>query len=108
MGEADRATQVAHIENKSIGVSLCCTPLISRGAALGTLNLGSRQEDFFASGELQFYSQVAGQIAIALDNALSYRRIEELNAQLAEEKLTWKTRSAPITGSRRSSARAAR
>jgi len=30
---------------------------------------------------------VAGQIAIALDNALSYRRIEELNAQLAEEKV---------------------
>jgi len=67
--------------------SLCCTPLISRGAALGTLNLGSRQENFFASGDLQFYSQVAGQIAIALDNALSYQRIEELNAQLAEEKV---------------------
>ena len=67
--------------------SLCCAPLISRGAALGTLNLGSRQEDFFAAGDLQFYSQVAGQIAIALDNALSYQRIEELNAQLAEEKI---------------------
>jgi formate hydrogenlyase transcriptional activator len=67
--------------------SLCCTPLISRGAALGTLNLGSRQESFFTPGDLQFYSQVAGQIAIALDNALSYQRIEELNAQLAEEKV---------------------
>jgi formate hydrogenlyase transcriptional activator len=67
--------------------SLCCAPLISRGAALGTLNLGSRQENFFAPGDLQFYSQVAGQIAIALDNALSYQRIEELNAQLAEEKV---------------------
>jgi len=67
--------------------SLCCTPLISRGATLGTLNLGSRQESFFAPGDLQFYSQVAGQIAIALDNALSYQRIEELNAQLAEEKV---------------------
>jgi formate hydrogenlyase transcriptional activator len=67
--------------------SLCCTPLISRGATLGTLNLGSRQESFFGPGDLQFYSQVAGQIAIALDNALSYQRIEELNAQLAEEKV---------------------
>jgi formate hydrogenlyase transcriptional activator len=67
--------------------SLCCTPLISRGVALGTLNLGSRQESFFAAGDLQFYSQVAGQIAIALDNSLSYQRIEELNAQLAEEKV---------------------
>jgi len=67
--------------------SLCCTPLIARGATLGTLNLGSRKENFFAPGDLQFYSQVAGQIAIALDNALSYQRIEELNAQLAEEKV---------------------
>ena len=67
--------------------SLCCMPLLSRGAALGTLNLGSRQESFFAPGDLQFYSQVAGQIAIALDNSLSYQRIEELNAQLAEEKV---------------------
>ena len=66
---------------------LCCTPLISRGAALGTLNLGSRLENFFAPGDLQFYSQVAGQIAIALDNALSYQRIEELNDRLAEEKV---------------------
>jgi formate hydrogenlyase transcriptional activator len=32
-------------------------------------------------------AQAAGQIAIALDNALSYKRIEELNAQLAEEKV---------------------
>ena len=30
---------------------------------------------------------MAGQIAIALDNSLSYRRIEELNARLAEEKV---------------------
>ena len=34
-----------------------------------------------------FFTQVAGQVAIALDNALSYQRIEELNARLAEEKV---------------------
>jgi formate hydrogenlyase transcriptional activator len=67
--------------------SLCCIPLISRGNALGTLNCGSRQPDFFAAEDLQFFSQVAGQVAIALDNALSYNRIEELNARLAEEKV---------------------
>ena len=65
--------------------SLCVTPLISRGNALGTMNCGSRQPDFFTAEDLQFFSQVAGQVAIALDNALSYNRIEELNTRLAEE-----------------------
>ncbi len=67
--------------------SLGTFPLITRTAVLGTLNLGSRQENFFSADDLQFYTQAAGQIAIALDNASSYTRIEELNARLAEEKV---------------------
>jgi formate hydrogenlyase transcriptional activator len=67
--------------------SLCCMPLISHGAVLGTLNLGSRQEAFFTGGDLQFFTQAAGQVTIALENALSYQRIEELNERLAEEKV---------------------
>ena len=67
--------------------SLCVMPLTSRGNTLGTLNCGSRQPDFFTPEDSQFFSQVAGQVAIALDNALSYNRIEELNARLAEEKV---------------------
>ena len=68
-------------------LSLCCIPLLSHANPLGTLNLGSRQENFFTSDDLQFFTQAAGQVAIALDNALSYKRIEELNARLAEEKV---------------------
>jgi formate hydrogenlyase transcriptional activator len=67
--------------------SLCSMPLISRGTVLGTLNVGSRQENYFTDSDLQFFTQAAGQVAIALDNALSYRRIEELNQRLAEEKI---------------------
>jgi formate hydrogenlyase transcriptional activator len=67
--------------------SLCCVPLISRGAALGTLNVGSRRPDRFLGDDLGFFNQVAGQVAIALDNALSYKRIEELNVRLEEEKV---------------------
>jgi formate hydrogenlyase transcriptional activator len=67
--------------------SICCIPLISHGNALGTLNLGSRQESFFTESDLQFFSQAADQVAIALENALSFQRIEELNARLAEEKV---------------------
>ena len=67
--------------------SLCCVPLISRGTALGTLNVGSRRPDRFLGDDLGFFNQVAGQVAIALDNALSYKRIEELNVRLEEEKV---------------------
>jgi formate hydrogenlyase transcriptional activator len=67
--------------------SICCVPLLSRGNALGTLNVGSRLPDRFPADDLGFITQVAGQVAIALDNALSYERIEELNERLAEEKV---------------------
>jgi formate hydrogenlyase transcriptional activator len=67
--------------------SFVSLPLISRQKTLGTLNLGARREDFFSSDDVALLAQAAGQIAIALDNALSYKRIEALNAQLAEEKV---------------------
>ena len=67
--------------------SICCIPLVSHGNGLGTLNLGSRREAFFTGGDLQFFLQAADQVAIALENALSFQRIEELNARLAEEKI---------------------
>jgi len=67
--------------------SICCMPLISHGDVLGTLNLGSRQESFFTDGDMQFFAQAAGQVAIALENAFSYERIQELNERLAEEKV---------------------
>ena len=67
--------------------SFVSLPLISRQRVLGTLNLGARREDLFSPDDVALLAQAAGQIAIALDNALSYKRIEELNAQLAEEKV---------------------
>src|ERR1022692_2239615 len=67
--------------------SLCSMPLISHANVLGTLNLGSRQRNYFTADDLQFFLQAAGQVAIALENALSYKRIEELNSRLAEEKV---------------------
>ncbi len=67
--------------------SFVSLPLISHQKILGTLNLGARREDLLSDDDVEQLSQAAVQIAIALDNALSYRRIEELNAQLAEEKV---------------------
>ncbi len=66
---------------------VCAVPLISHQRPLGTLNLASRREDSFGEDEVRLLTQVAGQFAVALDNAFAYRRIEELNARLAEENL---------------------
>jgi formate hydrogenlyase transcriptional activator len=84
-GEISSATQ--EIMSREGLHSLASLPLISRSAVLGTLNLGSRQQNYFSADDVQFFTQAAGQIAIALDNALSYARIEELNARLEEEKI---------------------
>jgi formate hydrogenlyase transcriptional activator len=67
--------------------SLCCVPLLSHNRALGALNVGRRREDAFAQDEIDLLSQVAQQVAIAVDNALAYRQIAELKDKLAEEKL---------------------
>ena len=44
-------------------------------------------EDAFTQEDVEFLSQAAGQIAIAIENALAYREISELKAKLAQEKL---------------------
>jgi len=67
--------------------SVCCLPLRARQQVIGTLNIGSRQQNFFRPSEIPWLMQLAGQVALALDNVLSYQRIEELNARLAKEKL---------------------
>jgi len=66
---------------------VCAVPLISRQRVLGTLNVASRRGDAFDQAGVQLLEEAAGQFALALDNALAYHRIEELNAKLAEEKL---------------------
>ena len=54
---------------------------------LGTLNLGAFAGRAFSTRQFPLLTRVAGQIAIALRNAFSYKRIEQLNAQLSREKL---------------------
>ncbi len=67
--------------------SLVCLPLVTRDRALGTLNLASRSESAFTQEDVDFLTRAATQIAIAVENALAYRRIEEQKDRLAEEKL---------------------
>jgi formate hydrogenlyase transcriptional activator len=65
----------------------CVAPLISRGKALGTLDVASLREDAFTQGDASLLTQVANQIAIAVENALAYREIEALKNKLTQEKL---------------------
>jgi formate hydrogenlyase transcriptional activator len=72
----------------SIGVrSVCDVPLIVRNRVLGVLSLGRSEENSFNTDDVEFLMQAAGQIAIAVENALAYREIEELKNKLAQEKL---------------------
>ncbi len=67
--------------------SACVLPLITQDRVLGTLNLGSRLKAAFDQEHVDLLQQVAGHIAIALENALTYRKVAELKERLAEEKL---------------------
>jgi PAS domain S-box-containing protein len=66
--------------------SACWIPLLGQEGVLGTLNLFSRRAGTFTDDDLGILTQMASQIAIALGNALAFRRVSELTEKLAEEK----------------------
>jgi formate hydrogenlyase transcriptional activator len=67
--------------------SFCDVALVSRGRTLGVLALGRRDENAFDASEVAFLSQVAKQVAIAIENALAFGEIAGLKDRLAQEKL---------------------
>src|SRR5260370_9006186 len=80
-------SQIAQIAVREGLKSVCCLPLISRTRAIGVLVLGRLRDDAFSQADIGFLSQVANQIALAVENALVYREIRELKEQLSKEKL---------------------
>jgi formate hydrogenlyase transcriptional activator len=67
--------------------TLCAIPLLSLDRVLGALDIGRRREGSFNADEVELLSEVAKQIAIAVENAHAYRQISELKDKLAKEKL---------------------
>lgn len=65
----------------------CFLPLISRGRTLGVMALSRLAAVPFTPDEIDFLTQIARQVAIAVENALAYREIAELKEKLAQEKL---------------------
>jgi formate hydrogenlyase transcriptional activator len=66
--------------------TVCILPLVSRGRVLGTFGVIKYEDKAFA-GDIGFLSQIGNQIAIAVENALSFGHIRELKEQLSKEKL---------------------
>ncbi len=54
-----------------------CVPLIVHGRKLGVLGVASFRENAFPEEHQQLLGQIAGQIAIAVDNALNFERARE-------------------------------
>jgi formate hydrogenlyase transcriptional activator len=67
--------------------SLCLLPLRSRGRVLGVFGVAEARENAFTEDDLSFLGRVADQIALAVDNALSYREISQLKDRLSQEKV---------------------
>jgi formate hydrogenlyase transcriptional activator len=66
--------------------TVCVLPLLSRGRVLGTFGVVKYQDNAFA-GDIEFLTQIANQVAIAVENALAFGEIRELKDKLAQEKL---------------------
>jgi len=66
--------------------SVCCLPLVNRERTVGVLTVASHKDAAFSVEDTKLLSQVANQVAIAVDNALAFRQIAELKEKLAEEK----------------------
>jgi len=67
--------------------SFCGVPLLSHDRALGALNVGRLSTDEFSPEDVDLLSEVAKQVAIAVENAQAYRELAELKDKLAKEKL---------------------
>jgi formate hydrogenlyase transcriptional activator len=67
--------------------SVCSVPLITGNGTLGTLEIVRTTDELWTNNDVEFLVQVAGQVAIAVENALSYRELSEMKERLATEKL---------------------
>ena len=67
--------------------TVCILPLISRGRVLGIFGVVKYQNDAFTGNDIEFLTQIANQVAIAVENALAFGEIRELKDQISKEKL---------------------
>jgi formate hydrogenlyase transcriptional activator len=67
--------------------SAVSVPMIIKGRVIGTLNAGSRAPGRYGDEEVSLLAAIAEQVALAIENLLSYEQIAALKARLEEENL---------------------
>ena len=84
---APRALHVSSLQlNFQEGVqSGCFLPLMRGDRKIGVLHLLDRHPHRFSEADADFLQQVSNQVAIALDNAMQYREVDESRERLAGE-----------------------
>jgi formate hydrogenlyase transcriptional activator len=87
IGQLEKAGLDHRIASAAGVETLCMLPLLRGNRVLGVLCLVRTEKNAFNQPELEFLSQIAGQVAIAIDNAFAYRQITELKDKLTQEKL---------------------
>jgi len=65
--------------------SLCAVPLVARGLSIGALTLGSLTRAQYSEADADFLMEIAGQIAIAVDNMRVHEEVETLRARFEAE-----------------------
>jgi GAF domain-containing protein len=88
--------------------SMCRLPLVSRDRVLGVLSVGAVREHAFTDDDVSFLGDVAKQVAIAVENAIAYDKIATLTDNSRRRRYISRTKFAPSSTSRRSSAAATR
>ena len=77
---------IANAMRASSIASLACVPLVGSKGPVGIISLGSREQDAFGQNDLELLSQIANQIALAIENAIAYRRVTFSCRRLEDEK----------------------
>jgi formate hydrogenlyase transcriptional activator len=67
--------------------TVCILPLVSRGRVLGLFGVVKYQVQAFTCDDIEFLTQIANQVAMAVENACAFGEIRELKDKLAQEKL---------------------
>jgi formate hydrogenlyase transcriptional activator len=83
--------------------SFCSVPLLVYDRFLGTLNVGRTDERTFSPDDVDLLVQVAGQVALVVQNALAFGQVRDLRDTLAREKTYLESEIRNETTSRTSS-----
>ncbi len=81
--------------------SLCIVPLTSARERLGAMGVGSLEDHHYGQAEIDFLQQVAKQVAVAVENTLTFARAhqaeQEMRRQLERERLILEINNAVVT-----------